>query len=114
MFDHLKHGDKVFFVPNRYSSEKPRHVTVDKVGTRWVHVLSGYSGMRFDLKTGEVDGGVYSSPGQIWLTEQEYLDECALDRRWYAVAKFFDNHLYQRPESITPEKLSQIEEILKE
>ena len=56
-------------------------MTVASVGRKWGR-LCGPPGYRFDLETGHVDGGVYASPGQVYLSKDEYQEAVELRNMW--------------------------------
>jgi hypothetical protein len=67
-------GMSFFFVPNERRHTSDRHVTVSKIGRRWVTLSDGN---RFDRTSDNwriVDGGGYSSPGRLWDSEQQFKD----------------------------------------
>lgn len=68
----------MYVVPaNRQGS--PRTETVTAVGHKW-----GYLGRRsrFNLATGWIDGGEYSSPGRVWPSEEAYRAYAELIHDW--------------------------------
>lgn len=52
--------------------DRPQPVTIERVGRRWAYFAE--AGYRFDIRTGEIDGGDYSSPGSVFESEQAWRD----------------------------------------
>ncbi len=104
MANTLKVGDKVFMVPTQKRRGSPDWVEITKIGRKWVSF--GIRG-RFDIETRLVDGGQYSSPAKIYLTEEEYIQEIELKKLWN---EFYDQ-VYSwrsRPYWISKEKLESL------
>jgi len=94
-------GQKLWFVSSQNRVQESE-VTVSKVGRVWAHLDNGYRCDHF----GEVDGGVYSSPGRCYVNQEAY--QLAQDRK-NAWAKFKRDLEYKHmPESLTIETLAQI------
>lgn len=55
--------------------------TIEKIGRRWA-TLSGPRGGRFDLETGAVDGGAYSSPGKVYPSHEAFVAHNACLAAW--------------------------------
>ena len=71
-----KVGQRIFVViglnqrtPNR------SYETITKVGRKWVTYGEGWRESRFGLKTRRIDGGKFSSPGNIYNSEDDYRAE---------------------------------------
>jgi len=73
-----------------------------KVGKKWVYLRGN---CRFDMKTGEIDGRGFSSPGRVYLTAREYkvdVEKAALWRKirdtigWLAMPAHFTLDTLQR------------------
>ena len=64
-------GQKVYLV-YRDNRRDSRWVEVTKVGRKWAYFPYN---RRFDKNTLFVDGGDCSSPGRVYLKEQDYLDK---------------------------------------
>lgn len=58
--------------------------TVTKIGRKWVTLGNGFreNAYRFDVDTLELDGGDYTSPGKVYLSEEAYHQETALMGAW--------------------------------
>ena len=76
----LKVGQKLWYVHND-SRVKPFEVDIFKIGRKWAYI-DAFDEDRIDIKTLEVDGGHYSSPGQCYLSEDEYKQVIVLDSIW--------------------------------
>lgn len=77
----LKVGDTLWFAGHRESAS--RQVVVTKVGKKWAELDCP---MRICLKTWEVDGGNYMSPGHCWESKEEYDAFQLLHKSWWAFA----------------------------
>ena len=78
----FKAGDTLFFVPSRRSGN--RSVTVKAVDRKWVTLAGSFEGQRIALgdSTMEVEIPNYGRVGRCYLTEQQYIDERALEYAW--------------------------------
>jgi len=56
-----------------------QHVRVEKLGHWWATLSNGYRCNRY---TGIVDGGKFSSPGTIYLSQESYDKEAVLLGMW--------------------------------
>jgi hypothetical protein len=96
----LKVGDKVLFVPRERRIGPPAWVTVFKVGHKWITLgTDGYRD-RYRVAKGSsnVDGGQYTSPGTIWVSEEAYAEAVAIEKTWKA---FRERLPYPAPKGIT-------------
>ncbi len=78
-------GVKVFVVETmRGMAGKTYHATVVKVGRTWVTFQQDGTGLqeRFDHASMWIDGKGYSSPGRVYLSEQDYLDDTERRKEW--------------------------------
>lgn len=55
-------------------------VVITKLGKVWAYY--GDRGERFDMETGEIDGGEYSSPGYVYPSRPDYEEAKALEDAW--------------------------------
>ncbi len=62
----LKVGD-VLWLQSGARHTSSEEITLTKVGRKWA--CFDQAGSRFDMKTGEVDGGNYSSWGQVYASK---------------------------------------------
>jgi hypothetical protein len=74
------------------------------MGRKWA-TLSDNAG-RFDVLTGDLDGGKYSSPGRVYPSRAVYEQEKALQEAWN---KLQDRvyRSYHPPKSLTLEDIQQ-------
>lgn len=78
----FKEGQALVYVPSEKRRGGPRPIVVNKIGRQWVYFEGlGLRG-RFDKSTLRVDGGGYASPGQVYLTMEEYQQELDLSEAW--------------------------------
>lgn len=71
-------GQEVFVVmKNRRSLGGLRRI--EKVGRRWITIKGGD---RFDKGTMLLDGGNHSSPGRVYLSEDEYRQQVLRSKAW--------------------------------
>jgi len=74
--DKWKVGQKVFVVIVLNQKEpNSGYETITKVGRKWVTCGEGWRERRFCRKTKLIDGGEYSSPGEIYNSEDDYRAE---------------------------------------
>lgn len=59
------------------------HCTISKVGTKWATLDLYGDRYRFDIKTLSIDGDGYSSPGTIYMSEGDYIQEMTLNNLWW-------------------------------
>lgn len=70
-------GQTVYYERNKgYQAHRTgvTPVSIQRVGRVWVYfgAISHYGQQRFNAENMRVDGKGYSSPGRIWLTEEDY------------------------------------------
>ena len=80
-------GQKLWYVQSEYLRRQvdPGHeVTVTKIGRKWIHILGPHihAKDKFDLEYMQIDGGEYTSPGRVHLSEQHYKDHLYSLRLW--------------------------------
>lgn len=95
---------KVFYKPSNHHG---RYVVIDKIGKKWAYF--NYR-KKFDIKTGIVDGGKYTSPGKIYSSQEEYEYELFLDQKRSLVWSRVES-LYRK---LTLEQINKINSILDE
>lgn len=87
-----KIGQTLYFVPSR---GKPFEVTISSVGYTWLYFLNRR--LRVDKEMLIADGGNYSSPGQCYVSVEEYDLHVKTRDRWQdfknmmACAYYHDN-----------------------
>jgi hypothetical protein len=59
---------------------------VTKVGRKWVTFKEGWAEDRFDMETGRIDGGHYTSPGDVYPSREAYDEKVTKHRRWEHLA----------------------------
>jgi len=85
-------------------------VKITSIGRKW---LSLDNKERADKNTLIVDGGVYCSPGQCYLTQDEYFDKRDKENAWSQLWMKVNRSGYQKPpESITIESIRQAHDLL--
>jgi hypothetical protein len=90
-------GQELYYVP-RDGRQKPYSVTVTKVGRKWAETSS--RGLRFGVSDFIVDGGNYSSPGRVYLSEADWIVERDRRAAWVEFRSKVDR-LYSCPEHLT-------------
>jgi hypothetical protein len=81
--------------------------TIQKIGRKWVELSDG---KRFDKETMLLDGGAYSSPGKVYLAQQDFHDEQAFNSTFEAFRRAVQHQL--APSGLTLAKVRQAAEIL--
>ena len=87
-------GQKVWFVPHDSRTGTGRGLVVTSVGRKWVQLglaESPQSALTYRVERGrrDVDGGQYSSPGNVYASEQAYNDHIALTVAWVKLGRAF-------------------------
>jgi hypothetical protein len=108
----LKAGDAVWFVPREKYNGPPRELTVTKVGRKWATLGEGWRSMRADLVTWDVDGGEYSSPGQLYALEDEWQTEKKLEEHWSVFLRWVSRR-YRRPKHLTATQIEEVFAVLR-
>jgi len=101
-------GQKVFVVPSKRIG-KPEYEEITKVGRKWVHLKYD---RRFEIGSDRLDGGEYSSPGSVYASEKEYLEQKFKQESWEKLCLFF-RHKYSCPKEISLDDIRKINEIMK-
>jgi hypothetical protein len=80
----LVEGQKVWWVPadTRYRDQSS-YVEIMKVGRKWATLSSGH---KVDLVSFYADGGNFSPPGRIWLSEGAWKEYRARCDAWHKLA----------------------------
>lgn len=100
-------GQTVFYTDNdRKGRIYPSKV--ESIGRKWVN-LEKHAG-RFDKETMLLDGGQYSSPGKVYLSEEVYRNELAVEDLW---KKFREAYTYRAPEGVTVDNIREAARLLK-
>ncbi len=78
-------GQELIVAPARHSHKKQSYkITVESIGRKFANCE--YS-TRVYLKTLEIDGGQYSSPGKCFISEIEYANELEREHIWKQIQK---------------------------
>ena len=73
-------GMNVYVAYHDQRRGKPFHATITKIGRKWITLDRG--DYRFDAETMQLDGGKYSSPGAVYASEDEYMQQTAIAKAW--------------------------------
>jgi len=95
-----KVGQKLWYVPSDSRRGPGREVTISAIGRKWAVLDNGV--YRFDINTGRVDGGQYSSPGVVYKDEQTYLTFKEAQEAW---DKLRYEMSYYLPNGVTKENI---------
>ena len=87
----------------------PSPHTITRMGRKWATV--GNDLYRFDIKTLELDGQGYSSPGRVYLSEEHYAQETALTSAWDTLRTRARDTL-EAPAGVTAEHILQALKLL--
>lgn len=113
--EEFKAGDKVVLVlrsfrnnvePTLYDDE------ITKVGRDWYTLASKSGERRVNIKTLQIDGKGYSSPGYIVRDVAEYEAERKLSKAWNEVHQYIRN-LYSVPAFLTQEDIETLSTMFK-
>jgi hypothetical protein len=81
-------GQKLWYVQSERRG-RPGWVVISNIGTKWLSCQyfdeqnsCTYGKLRIDIETLWVDGGGYSSPGQAYVSKEEYEAEYLLNLAW--------------------------------
>ena len=97
-------GMEVFVVEGwRKSTE-----IIKSVGRKWV--TFGRFNKRFDKETWTIDGGKYVSPGDVYPSEQYYIEELDLVAAWNELCRVM--RIIRIPNGMTVEKIKEIRKML--
>lgn len=81
MADHsYKVGDTVFVRTFQVIGDG-YEATIEKIGRKWA-TLSGRRARRFNLETGSLDGGAYTSPGKVYPSRDAFFNYKARLAAW--------------------------------
>lgn len=111
-----KVGDKVYVVFDGSRGIDGKHVemVVDKVARKWVTISDGRSRFRspwrFDVETGRLDGGGFTSPGRAFASARDYEETAAAERAWVALKRDLDHK--RKPRSVTASDIAEARRLL--
>ena len=105
----LKVGQKLWMVYSDHRRGHSHEVTVEQVGRKWAY-LDKFNKSRIYIASLKVDGGEYSSPGQCYLSKEDYEKE----REFYQTfAKFKSKVASLYAKKVTLESIAEAAKILK-
>jgi hypothetical protein len=101
-------GMLVFVVHTNRSMAIGSTITIAKVARKWATLSNGE---RFDISTWVLDPGNYNNFGNVYQTEQDYIEEQAINMCWMLFRrKISDNNKHS--DIVTIERIKQAAEIL--
>lgn len=99
---------------HRYQAPKLTPFTITKIGRKWISLAREAGGRevyRFDATTLEIDGRDYTSPGEVYLSEEAFTQEQDRKTAW--------NHLWNQvrhcnhpPAGLTKEAVAEVLKLL--
>jgi len=80
---------------------------ITKVGRKWISFKPVAGGMedRFDAETRNIDGKQYSSPGKVYPSLAEYIEQSERGRLW---TDFCQKMPFQAPDSISTDRIKEL------
>ena len=109
----LEVGQTLYYVPSQRHGGDPREVKVTKVGRKWATVQEGvWFTEKIDLDTLVADGGVYSSPGQCYLSKTHYEEVLAESEAWKRFRSVIDR-TFRAPAGVSLEDINYAYTVLK-
>ena len=110
MSDKWTVGQKVYVVPNNDGGRglTSYEETITKLGRKWGY-LQHWERNKFDLKTGEIDGGQYTSPAKVYPDKELYDLHVLRQARWANIKQHMP---YIVPNTITDGHLVILEGML--
>ena len=104
-------GQVVWVEIERDRKPAGEEATVTKVGRKWADVSGGH-GRRFDIETWDLDGGRYSSPGNVYPCRDDREKELAIIAAWRSFANAAERYRYTAPPNVTIGAIQQAAELL--
>jgi hypothetical protein len=103
-------GQSLWWVSSQrhYLGNRGVIVLVEKVGRRWITLSNGH---RIDVNSWYADGGKYTSPGRIYVSQEDYENTTRTQIAWDAFKKRIDR-AYKVPTSMTSQKIAEIERMI--
>lgn len=107
--DGVRVGARFFLVePRRSRQTYTSTVEVTKLGRKWATIrrvdengdLARIDYGRFDIATGRLDGGHFSSPGRVWNDEAEYREHMRAEGLWADLNNAL-RHRFSKPDGLT-------------
>ena len=105
----LKAGDALFVVFSD-TWRNSEIVKISKVGRKWLHLAVYGADYKADIETLRLDGGNYSSPGQCYLSEIDYINHQNRLKVWSEISQLVSRR--RMPEGMTLERMREILEEL--
>ena len=102
-------GQAVWVERKERFGTRGKEETVIKVGRRWAEI-SGPHGSRFDIETWRLDGGKYTSPGNVYPSLETRSKEVSLMAAWHNFSSAIDR--YSAPPNVTIEAIQQAADLL--
>lgn len=105
-------GQELLLIINNVRKDRSElKVKITKVGIKWAAISGYFPDSRIDIRTLQVDGGNYSSPGQCYVDEQSYRKEQSIKNKWWKCREYFSPYSVI-PTHITESDLDSILSIL--
>lgn len=100
----------IYWNRNRTGRSGLSPVQIEKIGRKWVALSNRY---RFDRTNAdlELDGDGYSPPGRVYLSQEAYEIETAIQAAWWNIRRQIDR-CYRAPEGVTAEAIQQATALL--
>jgi hypothetical protein len=100
-------GQALVYVPEDKRRGGPEPVLVTKVARKWISFAAEGRRLenRFDRATGRVDGGGYSSPGNIYRSMEAYREELGRDQALLELRERLDWRSGPLPTGITAQRV---------
>ena len=102
-------GDTVYVVPGR-GFGRPCDATVTKIARKWAYLdihKFGRAAVRFNPKSGCVDGRGYSSPGQVYPSQKVYDDHIARQEKWWGLCAMMRERV-SPPDHLSADDINEI------
>lgn len=87
----------------------PEYVSITKVGRKWLELSNRY---RAEKETLKLDGGAYSSPGQCYISKEEFDNVVFLNDKWNEFQRLIRNG-YARPKHLTADMIDGMMSMIK-
>jgi hypothetical protein len=103
-------GQKLFALyDHNVKSPTLEGITITKIGRQWVSFARDsyryHADSRFNPNTMRIDGGNYTSPGDVWISEEDWKDDQLAQRLWMQVRNRMPPMANER---MTPDVVRQI------
>lgn len=82
------------------------HAKITKIGRKWATLDdSPWRPSRFNIETGAIDGGEYSSPGMVYPSREAYQAETARQQAWDVLMRALNPCHHLPPAHLTTEEI---------